>query len=509
MTDRPSHAKQPVQVDPASLAQLQKLAELGLLTAAVLHEIRQPVSGIKGYAQMLRDGCPAPEDKVAALLGQVQRLEEMIDTHRRFLAPAAAGDVRADLCEVAREAARLVELKARRRGVLFRPSLPEGPVEVVASPGQLLQVAANLLDNAVDAQAARGGARDGAAQAAVQLVVRAGPVPELLVGDSGVGVPVAAERKLFTAFFTSKGPEAGTGLGLFVSRQLAEANGATLELVRPAEAGLDAVTVFRLRFGEREAQGPARPRVLVVDDEEVVRSLLASLLEPDGLEVVGAESGTEGLRRVREAHFDLVITDKNLPGATGLEIARAVREKNPECPVMLITGYASLETAQEALSLGAVDYLEKPFDDIAEVRRRVREVLAARPPALEPAEATASRNVLVVCAPGAATRLGEAVTLAGGDPVFVHSSAEAAAVVGPETAGVVLALDLPGETMTADLARSLRGGGNVPLVAVCEALSLKDTIVAIHLGAAACLSTRSPRQDLARELAKAFGLKAP
>ncbi|MGC4116661.1 MAG: response regulator [Myxococcales bacterium] len=501
MAERNPTKPESIAVDPASLAQLQKLAELGLMTAAVLHEIRQPVSGIKGYAQMLRDGCPAPDEKIASLLGQVQRLEEMIETHRRFLNPTAQPGARADLCEVVRSVVRMLEPKARRSGVALSTTLPNAPVEVAGVPNQLMQITSNLVDNAIDAQAAA--KRSDAPP--VQVVVRAGEVPELLVGDAGLGISPEASRKLFTAFFTSKGPETGTGLGLFVSRRLAEANGARLEHVHAQEAQLKAVTVFRLRFGGGKSAKPGtKGRVLVVDDEEVVRTLLASLLEPDGLEVVGAATGDEGIKLVHEGHFDLVITDKNLPGAGGLEIARAVRERNPDCPVMLITGYASLETAQEALALGAVEYLEKPFDDIAEVRRRVREVLSATPPALEPAEADAARNVVVVCAPASANRVAEAVTLAGGDPVIVHSTRDAIPIVGPETAGVVLGMDLKGETLTADLARALRGGRSVPLVLVSETLSLKDTIVAIHMGAAACLSSRSSRPELARELAKAL-----
>ena len=493
---------EPGAPDAAALARLQKLAEVGLMTATILHELKQPLSGIKGFTQMLLAGDPKPEERCRLILGQVKRLEDLIESNQRLLQPRVRADGRTDLVELVRDASRLFEPRVRQAGVSLALRLPDQPLLVAADAGQLMHALTNLVANALDALAQAG------TPGRVEIVVREREgAPEVLVADTGAGIAPGSEGRLFTAFFTTKGPDRGLGLGLFLSRRLALENGASLDLVAPAAAGLSATTVFRLRFG---AEGrPARsPAVLVVDDEEVVCELLKSLLEPDGLQLFTARSGSEALELVAQHHYDLVISDKNLPGASGLQIARAVRENNPECPVILITGYSSLESAEEALTLGVDDYIEKPFDDIANVRERVREVLRAAPPALEPAQAGPTREVLVVCSLAReAALVAEAVTAAGGVPRAAATVAEAIAQVRVQTAGVVLLDELLAQ-LTPAQARALRCEGRVPLVVLGERASLERTVAAIRAGAVAQLRARLSPFEMARELAKAFDLGA-
>ena len=484
--------------DAAALAKTHELAELGMMTATILHELKQPLSGIKGFVQMLLAGDPDPARRCQLILGQVQRLEELIDSGQRFLQPRVSPGP-TDLREVAREAARLFEPRLRQAGIALQLSLPEGPVAAEADASQVLHAVTNLVANAIDAVTEKGGG-------SVEILLRQRDgAAELFVADTGAGIAVGSEGRLFAPFFTTKGAEKGFGLGLYLSRWLARANGATLERVAPSEAGLKATTVFRLRFAPRtELTGAS---VLVVDDEEVVCELLTGLLEPEGLKVHCTRSGPEALQLIKERHFDLVISDKNLPGATGLDIARAVRERYPECPVILITGYSSLESAQEALQIGIHDYLEKPFDDIARVRERVLEVLRASPPALEPALDEPSRQVLVISAQAKeSTRMAEAITAAGGTPVMVGSIREAQTHMRPDTAGVVVSDEMLVEGTGVVAARSLRSQGRVPLVVVTEGATLERTVAAIRLGAVALVRSRAPVPEIAQQLKCAFSL---
>ena len=126
---------------------------------------------------------------------------------------------------------------------------------------------------------------------------------------------------------------------------------------------------------------PGKARILLVDDEEGVRETMAAILEREGYEVVSAPSGEEALEHVHDDPFDLLLTDLRMEGMSGVELMAAIRERSPETPSIMLTGYASLDSAIEALREGAYDYLVKPTHvDVlkAAVARGVERGLLAR-----------------------------------------------------------------------------------------------------------------------------------
>ncbi|MGD8387685.1 MAG: response regulator [Desulfobacteraceae bacterium] len=106
---------------------------------------------------------------------------------------------------------------------------------------------------------------------------------------------------------------------------------------------------------------PLKLNILAVDDDRRMRSVLKSLLAEEGHEVATSSDGLEAIAQCRETAFDLVITDLMMPGASGIEVLKACRQSYPDTLVVLITGFASLETAIEAIREGAYDYITKPF----------------------------------------------------------------------------------------------------------------------------------------------------
>jgi CheY-like chemotaxis protein len=102
-------------------------------------------------------------------------------------------------------------------------------------------------------------------------------------------------------------------------------------------------------------------KILIVDDDKRLAAALNSLLSEENHSVVVCENGLEGIQKCREEKFDLVITDLMMPGATGLDLLRETRRISPETLVVLVTGYASLESAVQAIREGAYDYIAKPF----------------------------------------------------------------------------------------------------------------------------------------------------
>jgi two-component system response regulator HydG len=142
-----------------------------------------------------------------------------------------------------------------------------------------------------------------------------------------------------------------------------------------------------------------KSRILIVDDEPIVRDSLGKWFREEGYEIGTAESSSEALTRLAERPWDLALVDIKMPGTDGIELQRRIHEINPELTVIIMTGYASVETAVQALKNGAYDYISKPFDpdDVAHLVRnalshrhaeqeniRLRETVAevSRPPEL-------------------------------------------------------------------------------------------------------------------------------
>jgi len=116
--------------------------------------------------------------------------------------------------------------------------------------------------------------------------------------------------------------------------------------------------------------------VLVVDDEPTICELFKLILNTRGYHVVAVADGESALKAFEEETFHLVITDKNMPGMSGLELLREVKQRRPEVDVILVTGYASKDAAIEALNYGAASFMEKPFDDVVKVGDEVEAIIA-------------------------------------------------------------------------------------------------------------------------------------
>jgi C4-dicarboxylate-specific signal transduction histidine kinase len=128
---------------------------------------------------------------------------------------------------------------------------------------------------------------------------------------------------------------------------------------------------------------PAHPHVLIVDDEPVILQILSAVFMGEPVRLSTAADGVAALAVIEGEGCDLLITDKNLPDTSGLELMRRAKVRDPLCEVILITGYASVETAVDALNQGAFDYLRKPLDDVFDVRRKAARALDRRRLGLE------------------------------------------------------------------------------------------------------------------------------
>ncbi|MBI2467162.1 MAG: response regulator [Candidatus Rokubacteria bacterium] len=240
---------------------------------------------------------------------------------------------------------------------------------------ELLECLIELLSNAVDAMP-RGGT----------LTIRTGNEAGLgwvSVADTGVGMAESVQRRVFEPFFSTKG-ETGLGLGLAaiygsmvrhggeVGVESAEGKGTTITLRVPtvAEGAMAAAAAAR------EAD---RAQLLVVDDDETVRTALADMLRGAGYAVTLAASGLEGIAKVRErpGPFDLVVTDLGMPDVPGWEVVEAVKQAEGGTPVVIMSGFDRARATRRAKELGVDLVISKPFD-LQDFLNTVRGLLVAR-----------------------------------------------------------------------------------------------------------------------------------
>lgn len=282
-------------------------------------------------------------------------------------------------------------------GVALHARLPDEPVAAGVDATQLQQVIVNLCTNAWHALPERGGLIEvGVERLAMPPALTArmpespsGTCAHLWVRDNGCGMDAATRERIFDPFFTTKPVGQGTGLGLSVVHGIVRAHrGAIVVDSAPGEG-----STFHLYFpladgeaaaGEMPAGASPSPRgegqrVLYVDDDEVMVVMVERLLQRAGFDVVCERDAAAALARARDAAlpFDVVVTDFNMPGMSGLEVAAAMRDMAPGVPVIITTGFVSDALRQQASAAGVSALLMKERT-LEELTALIRDVLAPR-----------------------------------------------------------------------------------------------------------------------------------
>ena len=222
----------------------------------------------------------------------------------------------------------------------------------------LREVLTNLIFNAVDAMP-RGGK-------ITMRTRRDGNFALIEVADSGTGMTEEVRKRCLEPFFTTKG-ERGTGLGLSMVFGIIQRHTGTVEI--ESEVGKGTTFILRLplqRMNDTVTAAAADAGealrslgILVVDDEPQVREFISAALTGDGHRVETANDGADGLRRFRDGTFDVVLTDKAMPGMNGDQMASAIKMMKPRTPVMLLTGFGQFLDKADLPSIDIL--LSKPI----------------------------------------------------------------------------------------------------------------------------------------------------
>ncbi len=234
----------------AMLLQSAKLAELGQQVASLVHEMNQPLLGIKAFAQMLKkelDGDESARRKATFIEEQAIVLERMAARVRRHSRRADTNPTATVSVPKAVEGVlTLLSHRVRKAGVLTEVDLVEGLPPARMSGLHMQQLLVNLVGNAADAL-------KGTEDRRVRILGRRdGDGVRLVIADSGPGIPDDVRENIFEPFFTTKDPQHGTGLGLPITLEIVRAYGGTLEVrcgdAAKAVAGDGMMTAFEIRL---------------------------------------------------------------------------------------------------------------------------------------------------------------------------------------------------------------------------------------------------------------------
>ncbi len=325
----------------ARLAEVQGLDALGELVGSVSQDFNNLLAIIGGRTEIALDLLPGDHPAAAALAqirGQVERgaalTGQMLSLGRRD----GRGATNVDLCQLVRG---IDEVLRRIVGGRHRLEfcVPTEPAWVHATHGELEQVLINLCSNARDAMTVSGRAK-------VCVVSPSEDVVELSVSDNGVGMTDEVRARAFEPFFTTKPEGKGTGLGLALVERVAGRCGGAVEVdSRPGGGTKVTLRLPRVTSPEASAvrEAPRRLRILLAEDQELVRDVLAELLRALGHEVVAVADGRAAVDLA--GPLDLFVTDVSMPRLSGPNAAAILRRRRPDLPVVYLSGFPKDEVA--------------------------------------------------------------------------------------------------------------------------------------------------------------------
>ncbi|HKC66574.1 MAG TPA: ATP-binding protein [Pyrinomonadaceae bacterium] len=356
--------------------QVEKMSALGELASGVAHDFNNTLAGILGRAQLLL-GTKDPEKIESGLKIIIKTAKDGAKTIKRIqdfarqrrdhdFQPVDVSQLLFDVSEITRPR---WKDRAESESVHINLNLQlRSNALIMGDESELREVLVNMVFNAVDAMP-QGGTLTLSAQAIDDQV-------EISVNDTGIGMSEEVRLRIFDPFFTTKG-KTGMGLGLAVGYGIIRRHEGAVAVESEVGRG----TSFRIRLPIAKSAVKPKPtgelpnpalahtqlsqtKILVVDDEEHVRDLLHDILKKEGCDVVLAEGGREALSLFECETFDAVFTDVGMPGMSGWELARAVRERNKTIPLAVVTGWGEAVGSHERKAAGVDWVVAKPFDTL-------------------------------------------------------------------------------------------------------------------------------------------------
>jgi signal transduction histidine kinase len=342
----------------------------------VSHELKTPLTSIKGFMQNLLDGLTGPLNEkqqryLSRMLDNSDRLirmiEALLDRTRIQSGRLDLVPVEIDVGPCVADAVEQLRLLAQAKQQTLEGVIPLGPLMVWADRDHLIQIVTNLVQNAVKFTPEGG-----------HIMVTVRQESQALAGvsvrDTGPGIPLQFLDQIFDPFFRIKQGRSGSkglGLGLSIVRTLVELQGGTIaarsELGQGAELSFTIPLVPMIAVPRSHASIDA-PRILVADNDQDIVQLLQDRLRAMGYRVKTVADGSQAVAAMQAETFEGMILDIGLPSMDGMDVLRNIRRWDQQIPIVMVTASGAKESAVRAIGMGAQAYMLKPFD-VGELQR--------------------------------------------------------------------------------------------------------------------------------------------
>jgi len=365
----------------SQLLQSQKMEAVGSLAGGIAHDFNNILSVIIGNAELVKlklNPKHRAMKHIEEVISASDRAQELV---RQILAFSRKQDAQfrpVRLHYILREGMRLLRASLPAT-IEIKVDLPlNGPL-ILGDATQIHQLIMNLCTNAAQAMEGING-KLSLRQKNVEFDDRAilyhpdlkkGQYAMFTVQDTGLGMDGFTLKRIFEPFFTTKAPGKGTGLGLAIVHAIIKSHGGAIKVQSQVGKGTQVDVYLPVYEGEEESIKSEQPkesfgsaeRIMIVDDEEQLLSVLSETLKGLGYQVFPFIKPVEALRAFEEnpAGFDLVITDQTMPLMTGIFLASRIRQLRDNMPIILMTGYDQLEDPKKLEALGIQTILLKPF----------------------------------------------------------------------------------------------------------------------------------------------------
>lgn len=374
------------------LRQAHKMEAIGTLAGGIAHDFNNILGGVLGYADMAKDEVPVGSSAYNDLKNVLKagyKAKELVKQILTFSRQAEVERIPLHPQSIIKEAAKLLRSSIPTTIEIHQDIDPKCGV-VLADPTQVHQILMNLCTNAYHAMEETGGKLEITLKNTELKTedfqhepdFEPGSYVELMVRDTGNGMPQEIRNRIFDPYFTTKETRKGTGMGLAIVHGIVKSYGGVIRVESEPGKG----TTFQIFFPVVEKDVEAEPesqeqiptgkeRVLFIDDEPLLADMGKAMLERLGYTVTVRKSSLEALEafRAQPDKFDIVITDQTMPEMTGAHMAKEILLIRSDIPIILCTGYSTSISEKKAKEIGIKEFALKPLikKDIAILIRKV------------------------------------------------------------------------------------------------------------------------------------------